>query len=262
LIELPLSIAKRIANLFPLELLPPADIIVRVGDLRFAIPSRILWHAIRNLEHVVIDRAYTKLRTFEPRKGDRVLDVGAALGFYSVLAAKNGASVVALEPQPLLARYALRNAHLNNVSIRVLNIAISPDPLSDRVSIYVSRNPLASSVYPSHADLHGGVEGVIAARSISLDTILRSLGPFTIVKLDAECVELEVLRRSSLEGVARLVVEVHTDCVDVSELCRVLESKGFETSLFLDSEEPYQAIVYALATNLRTLPTDGGTHRR
>jgi len=246
LIEIPFSIAKKLAKLIPFDLLPQTDIILRVEGLRFAVPSSMLVYAVRNLEHVVVDRAYTKLASFEPCEHDRVLDVGAALGFYSILAAKRGAYVVAVEPQPSLAKYALLNAYLNRVNVRLLQIAVSPRPEVEQVTLYVSRNPLTTSLYPSHAEVHGGISGILTAKSIDFCKLLALLGPFTLIKIDAECIELDLLKQChTIRRVPKLVIEVHLDCVDTSEVCALLEERGFKTAVFLDPEEPYQAIVYA-----------------
>jgi len=53
------------------------------------------------------------------KKPFNYLDVGAGVGAYSILAAKLGSTVVAVEPDPLLASLIKVNARLNSVEVKV-----------------------------------------------------------------------------------------------------------------------------------------------
>jgi release factor glutamine methyltransferase len=53
------------------------------------------------------------------REGDMVLDVGAGCGILGILAAKEGADVVAVDINPFAVRCANENAALNHVSARL-----------------------------------------------------------------------------------------------------------------------------------------------
>ena len=226
----------------------PLHTILRYGDLSFLIPARILDACIRNFEHIFIYRAYTKLQSFEPSESDAVLDAGAAIGFYTVLAATKGARVVALEPNPFLRRYLATNVELNNVRNRVKILGTALASSMGTKSFYIGINQLTSSLDPQHPQFFGGVSRRIVVRTVDLNVLHHVFGPFTLVKLDVECAELDILKsgRDALKSARKVVVEVHTDCTDVAEVVRELELAGFTTVTTLDSEEPYQAIVYAL----------------
>ena len=64
----------------------------------------------------------------EIRSGDVVFDIGAHVGFYSLLASKlvgDGGSVVAFEPLESNAEYLRRHAALNRVPVRVVEVAVA-----------------------------------------------------------------------------------------------------------------------------------------
>jgi len=259
-LEIPFSVLRASARLFELLGIDP---IVKLRHYRFLLPHELLAYAVNNLEHVVIDNAYCKPNSFKPRKGVRVLDAGAALGFYTVVMGKGGASVVALEPITSLASYALVNAELNAVSrAKILPVALIGGSGSREVTLTLSANPLTSSIEASHAELHGGIVGKMRVKAVGFDTLFSLLGPFDIVKLDVECVELEIVKKSeAVSRIPQLVVEVHTDCVDIAELCLALERKGFSTLVTMDPDEPYQAIVYATSSQIHGLSAYSGNTR-
>ncbi len=231
-----------------LRFLPyPRSVVVKYGNLTFLVPLRSLDVYLRNFEHVLIDKAYTKLSSFEPRKHDKVLDAGASIGFYTVLAASRGSTVVALEPYPPHCRYLAMNIHINKLrdKVKILRAALSTK--LGTVTLFVGINELTSSIIPEHPRFLGGVKSCIEVKGIDLETLHHVLGPFTLIKLDVECLELEIIRsgRRALKDVERIVVEVHLDCIDITKVVEELTSLGFTTVTTLDSEEPYQAIVYA-----------------
>lgn len=74
--------------------------------------------------HLVLDGFWESWITLwfqaNVRPGDRLLNVGANCGYYAVLAATQGAEVVAVEPQPRLAEGIEMSAVLNGVDGRLL----------------------------------------------------------------------------------------------------------------------------------------------
>ncbi len=242
MIELPFKLVRALSLIFKALKIDP---LIKIDKLKFLLPSKYLEPSLLNLEHVILEKAYTKLRFFKPRNGWKVLDAGAAIGLYSVLAASLGANVIALEPNTELLRYAIINAKINGVSIKALPIALAPRGTSV-VKIALSSNPFTSSVFESHAALHGDIKGYLSVRALDFDTLHMLYGPFDLVKLDIECLELEALKSSrAIFNVPKLVIEVHEDCVDVNDVCELLEGKGYRTLVYLDPDEPYQSIVYA-----------------
>src|SRR5215213_1352740 len=77
---------------------------------------------------------------FSPKTGDIVIDVGAAFGFYTIMASKRvgqQGKVVAIEPQPIILEMLNRNIKLNKlVNVITLNYAVYSQ--TTKVKLYSS----------------------------------------------------------------------------------------------------------------------------
>ena len=154
----------------------------------------------------------------ELRPGDCFFDVGAHIGFFTVLAGRLGARVVAIEPDPANARRVERNASLNGVTAQVVAAAAWDE---------------AGSV-----DLvRGGSGSEWSARpgtgvpSVTLDGVAAENGSPNILKLDVEGAEGRVLRgaESVLASRPRLLIcEVHGDAIE-DEVRTLLDGWLIET---------------------------------
>ncbi|MFI0821370.1 FkbM family methyltransferase [Streptomyces sp. NPDC021098] len=175
------------------------------------------------------------------RPGDVFVDVGANIGYYSVLASRlvgPGGAVVAVEASPrfhqLLLRHARRNAGTN---IRALNAAVSD---RDELLTFVlasSRNMGANSIVPYDGPAESTFD--IAARPLpdllTDDEIARA----RVIKIDVEGAEGGVVRGllpllDRLRPDAELTIEVTPDRMadlgeSVEELLAALTSHGFHT---------------------------------
>lgn len=76
--------------------------------------------------------------------GMTFLDVGANEGFFSILAAKKGCRVVAVEPQSRLQDVLAINAAINDVEVNIVHSALS-DAGSVKINLWPSLNTGASS---------------------------------------------------------------------------------------------------------------------
>lgn len=122
------------------------------------------------------------------RPGMNVLDIGANIGYYSLIAAKAGCIVYAFEPDPRNLEYLRRNLIANRVagSVTVVN-----KPVSDQVGsevFYQHPSLLESSLY---SDLAFG-----AATSMPTTTIDDYFpdNVVNVIKLDIEGAEIRALR--------------------------------------------------------------------
>ena len=112
-----------------------------------------------------------------------VWDVGANVGFYSLLAARKAAKVIAFEPLPENLAYLHRHVELNRLEER---IEVCPAAASDHngtgLFSVVPGNPSEGSLRPY---------GTLPVRTVRLD----SLGTVPdLIKIDVEGNEHEVLR--------------------------------------------------------------------
>lgn len=142
-------------------------------------------------------------KEFERRikAGDIVVDVGANVGYYSLLAAKlvgEQGHVVALEASPGITQMLVRNIALNHVhNVRVLNVAVAGSP--GKLTVYrgPSHNSGSTTTREPKDYLARGylVEGEVV--SAPLDQILSSAerARVSLIKIDVEGGEVPILQR-------------------------------------------------------------------
>lgn len=149
---------------------------------------------------------------FKPKKGEIVVDVGAHVGKYALVAAKmvgkNG-RMIAIEAHPENFKALLKNIRLNGFNnIIALNVAAFNEDgkelelfgsMDDRYSLKLSEGPK------------------IKVKTITIDSILRKYGieKVDLVKIDVEGAEVEVLEgmRKIIDNSQNLkiLVEVHSE---------------------------------------------------
>lgn len=134
---------------------------------------------------------YDKRVLFENRisEGSVVFDIGANVGFYTLLASalvgSNG-EVVAFEPAPRNLRYLRSHLRMNRVS----NVKIIEAAVSD------INGECQFDTGPDYSMGHISSNGGLAVKSVTIDKLVltREVSPPTYMKIDVEGAELEVLR--------------------------------------------------------------------
>jgi FkbM family methyltransferase len=135
--------------------------------------------------------------------GDVFVDVGANIGFFSVLAARivgDDGRVVAFEPHPDALKTLRAALEANGVShvVDVVAAAAVAAP-GDDVRLFVSDDPVLSTLDParSPARNHFGFERSIPVRQVTVDEWFHHepmlLGRVAAVKIDVEGTEADVL---------------------------------------------------------------------
>jgi FkbM family methyltransferase len=142
------------------------------------------------------ERQQTALFEAHVRPGMTVLDVGAHVGYYTLLAATLAGSagrVVAFEPNPANARFLRRHATINGLC----NVEVVEAGVADGEG--TARFDLGSGSGTGRLSQGGEIE----VRTVGLDQFCaeRGLEP-AVVKIDVEGGELDVLR-----GATRLLTE-------------------------------------------------------
>jgi FkbM family methyltransferase len=152
------------------------------------------------------------------RPGRVFYDLGANVGFYSVMAARRGAIVHAFEPEPgnLL---ALRR----HVELNALNIVVHEAAVSD----VEGRATFGGSGSTGRLG-----DGRIEVQTVALDSL--TIPPPDVMKIDVEGAELAVLRggyRTIARHLPAILLEPHgviADGVNVDGECvRLLEGLGY-----------------------------------
>jgi FkbM family methyltransferase len=156
------------------------------------------------------------------RRGDVVLDVGAFLGIYAVLAARWSGPpgrVIAFEPTPSSA--ALARAHLawNGLGPdRVTLIEAAVGDRDRRATFYrydQADMPYVNSLVPAVDTTAGAVEAEV--RVTTIDDVCSELGVEpSVIRMDVQGAEIHALggARETIRRAARLslVVEMHPQC--------------------------------------------------
>jgi FkbM family methyltransferase len=135
------------------------------------------------------------------RPGDLFVDVGANVGIFSIMAANNGAQVVALEPNPSICAELLANRAVNGLDVPLRVVSVAAD---ERVDIVPFGVPCAANRGTSR-QVETEAGDTVHAPTMPLASICARLGEekIRLVKIDVEGAELRVLR-GLLEGPSAL----------------------------------------------------------
>ena len=206
------------------------------GNLRMSVdPTEAiginLWHATRQFE---AEERRAFCASIKP--GSVVLDVGANIGIYTLLAAKRGARVFSIEADPKNVNSLRQNISLNHFD----NVTVFPFAACDKAGeLKLFRNPSNSG---GSNVFSGEPSGVIPA--ITIDSL--NIPSIDVCKMDIEGSELSALKGMT-ETIARspnmkLFIECsdrHGDTTPLlnflhSSFSRVITTNGKEISKFCD----------------------------
>jgi FkbM family methyltransferase len=178
-------------------------------------------------------------RTLQERlkPGSVIYDVGANIGFYSLLAARQGAQVFAFEPDVQIAGSLERHARLNSLSakIEVIRAAVFS------TSGFVALEPADTA--RGHGNAHVGTHtepsnSTVQVPCTTLDDFAQGhIAPDTI-KIDVEGAESNVLEGAEklfTQYRPHLICEVH-DPANASFVDTWLKTRGYELR-WLDSNK-------------------------
>jgi len=179
-----------------LELLPNGECYVKYHNKTIVSPR----DGILAFVEVFQDKVYEKV--WSPQKGDTVIDIGAYVGMFTVLASelvgKTG-HVIAIEPSPSNFGYLSGNTHkLSNVDL----IRAVVSSVGGTGKLYLSQ------ASPCHTTAHPH-KNAIKVRKVTLDS-LNVKADF--IKIDAEGSEIEILRgaeKTLLAGTRLSIASYH-----------------------------------------------------
>ena len=161
------------------------------------------------------------------RPGDRVLEIGAGIGYISTLLARERrvARVIAVEANPHLLAYMARLHGVNRVrKVRRLNAVLTNEPV-ESVTFYLRRDFWTGSVAAAPNPYHATVE----VPAVSFDKLLRDEA-INLVVCDAEGAEDGLFDGADLSGVDRVYLETHVHVTGLSGIRRLfaaMAEQGF-----------------------------------
>jgi FkbM family methyltransferase len=144
-----------------------------------------LWHTpqlYENLERELFCSAV--------KPGCTVLDVGANLGIYTLLAAKGGARVFSIEADPLNASALRKHVELNHFARQVSIYEMAATSREEEVELY--RNPRNSGGSSLYASACCGRAQPVPVAGRSIDAL--ELPAIDVCKMDIEGAELSALK--------------------------------------------------------------------
>ncbi len=241
-------------------------LLLRVAYQRRGLPWAVHGDTVRiqpGLRHLVPHSSEPALYEFLSttiREGDRVLDVGAFLGIYAILAARRAGPagrVLAFEPTPRSAALARLHFAYNAVAERVqlIEAAVSDQPgraeFFEYAEAYV--NSLVSAPDASAAPVKRDVQVV------TIDDVCRQFDFVpALIRMDVQGAEIHALRgaRDTIRKAGarlRLVVEMHPQCwpdfgMDESIARRTIESLGLSAAPLVPGESPFARDAHAVLT--------------
>lgn len=176
--------------------------------------------AFAGAREIYCRKVYFALPGYAPVAGETVVDLGANQGLFSVLAARAGANVIAVEAQRGIEATFMRHAENNGVThrIRLLHALVGS-----------STGVFADESARIRAGHWGGEVEKLTFREV-LDRA--GADRVDLVKMDVEGSEFALFTEPDwMDSVQRIVMEVHTAFGDPLALTAQLHRHGFETTL-------------------------------
>lgn len=163
------------------------------------------------------------------KPGMVAVDVGAYSGLYSIVAAKLGAQVVALEPMPANRLRIERNLELNGIrGVQLLDVAASDHGGLDEL-FFNPKVPLTTGASLKKNDLHGAS---MTVRCVELDAL--ALTSVAAIKIDVEWYEAAVIK-GGLKTISRYRPMLLVETLD-AEMREIVQQllPGYDAVAILD----------------------------
>lgn len=210
------------------------------------------FHRLRDFESlrdVLHGRDYELLKEFVPKSGDYVIDAGAGVGEYAVVAStmvgRHG-KVLAVEASAEPFHYLRKNSRLNpHKNIAPLRAAISDK--KGKIKIF---RPEGTSFVDSITKSWHGPTHSYSVNSITVDELVRKfkLGKLDLLKLDIEGAELLALRgakKTMSKLKPKIIIETHGEVLH-KKVRESLKKSGYKIDLEkIKFRDPFTALIYA-----------------
>ncbi len=194
---------------------------------RSIITNRILYSIMRG--HYESTEAEALRKFVLPT--DNVLELGAGIGLISSLAAKvaHQGKVVCVEANPLLIPYIQKVHKANSVKPIVINAIAAGNSSKTEATFYLRKNFWVSSMSPEPRDYVDQVQVPLA----SITKLVTDHKP-TVVIIDIEGGEMDLIDSDWTHGVRLVMMEIHSDVTGEAstlKLTRFFEKQGFAVNI-------------------------------
>ncbi|MAE49227.1 hypothetical protein CMI48_00660 [Candidatus Pacearchaeota archaeon] len=198
---------------------------------------------IQMIKEVFQDKQYHEALQALPKKAI-ILDLGANIGTFTTLAAKNQNTkkVYAYEPFPENTALLVRNIAMNDLNEKVSINAEAVSGKSGTTKFYLNHKG------PATHSLHNKTGKSITVPTISLSQILKKqkIKKVDLLKLDVEGAEEDILfntTKTDLKKIKHIVMEYHPN-INLNKLLTFLKKNNFQVS-HRASNEPGIGIIDA-----------------
>ncbi len=159
--------------------------------------------------------------------GDRVLEIGAGIGFISTLLDRHSSvdRVIAVEANPNLMGYMEQLHALNDVSKVERRNAVLSNADDDHMTFYLRHDFWMGSL----SEGPNPYQATVDVPTESLDKLLKDR-EISLIVCDIEGAETEIFEDADFAGVTRVYLELHdhvTGLAGVQKLFKTMERKGF-----------------------------------
>lgn len=191
------------------------------------VPDDQLFIAIKD---ILLNREYEYLPEFELNNFERkrIVDIGAHVGLFSLVASRFAREVIALEPHPVNFKVLQLNLQINNIqNVIPINKALWLE--SKTLTLYEGRHTGEHTIIKSTDNKKFSVS------STTLRDIIDEFGKIDLLKMDIEGAEFEVLNKLSskvLKNIKNIVAECHLEAGDINYLEKFLNENGYYTEKF------------------------------
>lgn len=171
------------------------------------------------------------------KEGERILELGAGIGFISAICGKNKAveKMLLYEANPVLKPYIEEVHSLNNVTnSKVRSGVLLNNSGQETIPFYIRQDFWASSLGQNY-----GFKEKIDVPVYKFNHVLKEFKP-TLIICDIEGGELDLFRNSRLamNGVEKIYMEIHQRVLGrggILELFKILQSKGYHYDQYYSS---------------------------
>jgi len=175
------------------------------GSKIYVNPDRLPKSFKKTFQSYIISSGWEELTTHMFKKvvkeGDVVVDLGANLGYYTLLAARlvgQKGKVYAFEPEPINYSLLLKNIELNGYD-NIVAVQKAVSNLAGKVRLFLDSKDTGAHTIYQHGDQREGVE----IESVTLDEFLKDKGyRVDVIKMDIEGAEM-----AAFTGMERIIRE-------------------------------------------------------
>lgn len=154
-------------------------------------------------------------------EGERILEIGSAIGFMSTLISRDTRvrEILCFEANPKMVEFS-RHVHKTNgvKGVRIENAILTTDASLKEVKFY-----LRDEFWASSTSLKWGHQGEIMVPTKQLADVLTEFKP-TMIVCDIEGGEVDLFESADLIGIRTVMLEIHTDVVGLPAIKKLFDA--------------------------------------